>query len=1037
MKQRMKVFFVVVFLSCSLYLLPVLSRANQITSPDLHCETLSSRLTGKNLPRLLSGEGKLCQWFHHLPTAANALQDILTTGLWPVLNSLEWFTMGFPAWAEIWRQALQPSQPDKRFSGQYFEGLQVTFDEPNTLPEELKASKELKASLIPDNLPPWQQQELSGQWQRLHLNLPDIEIAEAGQVRIYISIVDQRIRIALRSSSRVSRQRLMSFNSALHEFLLALYQIMLEQEPVDDIQADDYRPMVSAPGGGGDGDDNGDDGFSHDDNLPEIILDFNLLPGLLSGTAPELLTDSILKQRALLRRLHQRLDRAIARGDSTMAAILRDRIMVIEANEEDFLNLATAPDTNNQKILALLQSLDADWLTPGDFDPGNYLRQIPVSGGKTKSSSSYSSRYEAAGTSHHPLRSRKHSRQSTSGNGQDDDGGKDLPPTKKRDKASQEPEIICSACNKPIPKNEPKVKSSVNGKIYCRECYPGFVLLPPELFFLVISYFEWNDLVHLSMTCKSLQDFFWKNPEQCILGPLMRKMGLQSREVDKQAYGSEEDIIKRLGQYGIPDSVITLVTSSGSSLYLQAFHNFLLRHKPLKYQGKFSEARREIILCLELLPNGQVACGLESGEINIRNYEIKEAATRSALFRVSKRIPFPQRARKEHKTSPVISINLLSDERLLVAYGSRDDMDIPENYYLAADKVIKRIALCDTETCKAHIIFPQAGAIESDIKAMVVLADHRLVFFNSQSSQLHVWNINKDQEQELFTLTPSSAVVRMLSLEQQPSLISCYTSLISCYISGEVKIWSVQQGHNSNSAVLISAPQASRYKLELMQDHHMKMIEIFSERRLLTASPGHVVAWNMTTIPARCMAHLNLKDVFGYRRADLHTGLARHPGPKVQSWVELADHRLAILFQWCEKELTRTALIFWDTGLNTVTHHFDSKTVYQNIPAPNPEEECPSDYYFDHYICNPDKIDIHMTNTMMPLLGHHLMVASERSVFSLWQTVSGKEDVLASGNIELFDGGECLHPILIKLPGNRILGCFGGKYLALMHLFSD
>ena len=994
------------FLLCRLILigLPV-SAQTEKTTAAVNCRPLESGLPLVKLPRLISDEGTECRWFAPSPN------------LWPVsvlLSSMEWLVTGFQIRAGTGSQVLQPAQPDRRFSWQSLLSKRFLPEAEPTAPAREQRLEALKTALIPDDLPPWQEQTLSEQWQQLQQSLPDVETQsrETDPVRLFITIIDQNIRIALSSRKPVSSQQLISFNTALHDLLLAMYQMILEQEPMADSQPDDYSPMVSAAGGGGDDDGNSDDESGQDDKLPDIILDFALLPALLTGADSDLLTLSILEQRSRLRKLRRRLARMIASGRSTMAAILRDRIMVIEADEEDLLNLAVSPEQKGQMILPLLEkmleSLTEDTLMPAEYDYAGNLRQAPVEQADTpKNSQNTLSGQGASGTSPNNVRSQKQPGQiSGRRTNDDDDDDEDQRPGQKKTVANRTPETICSVCGQLIQKNEPVVISSTDNRVYCQKHQPANILLLPEVVLrLLAEYLEWEDLIALTSTCRHFRVLGQNNPVHLYLKPLVRKMlgDKQKADLTQKAFGVEKEIEHRLRHFKIPESVIAKAIQADTTIYLQALHNYLLRYKIGKLESTYTKYP-ERVLCIQSLSDGNVACGLGSGEVLIMNEELGDC--RVASFPIEQeRSLFAYLFTFLRKKKPsVVSITELSDHRLLVGVTDHPDRFEKKNatFTRAVDKVLTSIALCDTKA-ETWFVFPGA-VIEPGISAMEPLADHRLAFYHHSSQSLHIWSTRKGAEKELLTLAMESPVAGMVYQEAGQRLLIGH-------VSGMVSVWSTGQTDPVFAGKLLTPDRFSKHK----PNCEVVSMKLFSDNRLAMAFPGYVLIWNAATEPIVFQTALIMEN---YSRAGQAGHLSSHRDlvdqPVVESWVELHDRRLAILLRLPSQYDLRLMLIFWDTSSCDVITAFDSG-----------DDSCSG------------MMSEFSVYGMMPLFGQHLLLASQRGEVLLWGTIPGNETISqCSVNHEFVDFIDLETP-LFELSGSRILTCFGGRYLYVLEFLCD
>ena len=1005
------------FLLCRLILfcLPVTAQAEK-TTDAVNCGPMVAGLPLSKLPRLISGGGTECRWSDH-SDAISSSSEKTSPGLWPVsvlLGSMEWLITEFQARGGISPEVLQPAQPDRRFSWQPLLPKPFLSEAELTAPARGQRLEALKTVLIPDDLPPWQQQTLSEQWRQLQQSLPDVKTPphKTGTVQLFITIIDQHIRIGLNSRKPVSGQQLIAFNRALHELLLAIYQMVLEQEPIEDSQADDFSPIVSAAGGGGGDDGNNDDGSDQDDELPDIILDFALLPALLAGTDSDLLSLSILDQRSRLRKLRRRLARMIASGHSTMAAILRDRITVIEADEEYLLNLVVSPQKKGQKILPLLEKmleqLTEDTSLPAEYDYAGNLRQAPVEQADTpKNSQNTLSGQGASGTSPNNLRSQRQPGQ-ISGKRKNDDDDDDQRPGQKKAVANQTPEAICSVCGQWIPKTEPVIISGTGNKVYCQKHQPASILLLPEVVLrLLAEYLTWEDLIALTSTCRHFRVLGQNNPVPLYLKPLVRKMLGDKEKVDiaHKAYGIEKEIEHRLRHFKIPESVISKAIQADTTIYLQALHNYLLRYKIARFITKSKKCLKRI-LCLQSLSDGRFACGLGSGDVAIVNEELEEQRIISFPLEERRSLFDSFFALFRKKKPAVVSITELSDHRLLLGVTDYPDrFEKKEAIFIrAVDKVLTGVAVWDAET-ETWFVFPGA-AIEPGISAMVPLADHRLAFYHHRSRSLRVWSTHKGEERELLTLAMESPVAGMLYQEAGQRLLIGH-------VSGMVSVWDAGQTDPAPPRNLLTSDQFSKYK----PNCEVMSMKLFSDNRLAMASPGYVLIWDVATEPVLFHPLLILKSDLN-RRDGQAENLPSHRNPVdqpvVESWVELHDRRLAILFRWPSQYGPRIRLIFWDTSSCDNKIAFDSED--------------------DSYSGLMSELRVY---GMMPLFGQHLLLVSQRAEVILWCTMSGVEMVSQYRINYKFDDFISVESPLFELSGSRILTCFGGRYLCVLNILYD
>ena len=208
---------------------------------------------------------------------------------------------------------------------------------------------------------------------------------------VVLSIVKQQFRIVVDSSGKLSDHARYNRADLILDALLYVYQWLLPGSEWPD-QSDDITeaiPITAVAGGSGRDDDppDGDPPDENDGELKLYILDeLSELPSI-----QHLISDSIEQKRQLLNRLHQRIQQAIHSGHYHLAAILRDRIMVVEADRDELLAHtdydAVAPEAVNRLAISLLDALlaDTDELSEyGQWQVGQVLRN-PVSASQGKS----------------------------------------------------------------------------------------------------------------------------------------------------------------------------------------------------------------------------------------------------------------------------------------------------------------------------------------------------------------------------------------------------------------------------------------------------------------------------------------------------------------------------------------------------------------------------------------------------------------------------------------------------------------------------
>ena len=174
--------------------------------------------------------------------------------------------------------------------------------------------------------------------------------------RLYLAMAGQRLRVAVRWQPGLSGTGLKAVGDALQDALITAYLQLLDLsgllEAIPELIA-----TVTAAGGSGDdpGDDSGNNGeWAGSDPEPLVIVDASspLLAGLLGQCMGQ--------KCRLLAALRQKLQKAIAGGNTNLARVLRDRIMIIEADLSGLERQASeeySGDVLSALFLRLLQEL--------------------------------------------------------------------------------------------------------------------------------------------------------------------------------------------------------------------------------------------------------------------------------------------------------------------------------------------------------------------------------------------------------------------------------------------------------------------------------------------------------------------------------------------------------------------------------------------------------------------------------------------------------------------------------------------------------
>lgn len=351
------------------------------------------------------------------------------------------------------------------------------------------ASETIKALLIPDDLPDWRQYELHGQWQQVENNPMTISIRGSGpgpEYRIYLSIIDQQFRVVMLPTALTDRPRTVPVD-LIPGLLLQIYYLLLTGSEASDLI---HEAMAIAAAGSG-GDDGQPPDHHYDKPVPYILYGYPELQPLLYSFRHLVSQSAWLKHR-LLEILHQRIRQAILSGNNQLARVLRDRVIVIEADREALLRLATIdithPDSqwdNRDIILPLLQTWLADALEVSQYDrlpvgeiPDKHVKSAGTGASKQTAepargnTSAGAGRISGTGAHRSTQESPERARGGGSGDGEE---GADSPPEKKQ-----------------TPRN--------NGAKLDE--------FPSELLVVISEYLGFRDGLALALTCRRLYDWF-------------------------------------------------------------------------------------------------------------------------------------------------------------------------------------------------------------------------------------------------------------------------------------------------------------------------------------------------------------------------------------------------------------------------------------------------------------------------------------------------------------------------------------------------
>ena len=356
----------------------------------------------------------------------------------------------------------------------------------------------IKALLVPDDLPDWRQSELHGQWHQMENN--PVLVSAQGSVshpkyRIYLSIIDQQFRVVVIPPTELTNSPRTTPVDFIPGLLLQIYYLSLTGDEVSDPMREAIT--IAAAGSGGDDDDDGQPpDHNHDKSVPYIIYGYPELQPV-PYSSQHLVSQSVWLKQRLLEILQQRIQQAIFSGNHQLARVLRDRVIVIEADREVLLRFATIDITNpglhrgDRDILPLLQTLLADALEVRQYNglpedvPDKYVKSAGKGGargagnrtGKRAKGNGSARTGQTSGSSAH--RRTQKSRKKARENGADGSGEEGPPPGKIQ----------------AIRNNVPKLGN-----------------LPNELLVVIFGYLGLKEGLSLASTCKRFHYWFTNLP---------------------------------------------------------------------------------------------------------------------------------------------------------------------------------------------------------------------------------------------------------------------------------------------------------------------------------------------------------------------------------------------------------------------------------------------------------------------------------------------------------------------------------------------
>ena len=288
----------------------------------------------------------------------------------------------------------------------------------------------LKALLIPDSLPDWHLQHLNQHWHQI--NLPPVypEIIADTKYRIYLSLINQRFRIAIQQPDAPSIETQTVLIDKILNTLHSFYQILLDRFEISEIS----ESTVLSAAAGGDGGDDGDDDphYSLDWKKPDFFVyqsDTGWKPLSKRLIRQQSLRQSLQKKRRLLSTIQWRIQQAISHGHEQLARILQDRVMLIEVEYDELkyqLQNQNLPYVHNNvhnyeaQITPLLQSLlkEIDVSGKKQDNTDTQFHPVPKDGGGEQSDKKTASQPSSSQKGQGSKRSR-------------DEGDKSEPPDKK------------------------------------------------------------------------------------------------------------------------------------------------------------------------------------------------------------------------------------------------------------------------------------------------------------------------------------------------------------------------------------------------------------------------------------------------------------------------------------------------------------------------------------------------------------------------------------------------------------------------------
>ncbi|MGI9275994.1 MAG: WD40 repeat domain-containing protein, partial [Endozoicomonas sp.] len=498
----------------------------------------------------------------------------------------------------------------------------------------------LPERLLPDELPDWEYRELLEQWRLIQEKLPIlVESGKNSRVRIYLSFVDQKIRVAVTPPANMPVQFFSSLDQLILDILLRIYKRALAGIAIPEWQDDKASECSIACGGSG-----GDDS-DPDKNIRELAPFISYeFPIWLAADSPllnrRLLSSSAQTKLALLKTLRQRLKWATQQGNSSLAEILRNRIMVVEIDRAELLGDMASDHLSeshaNNNILSLLEeSLEDAYEVEQFLGQQNTSAEWPASlgsihvqtrGGGSGASSESSNQSPPAGeaSGEHGQKSEASFSGRRSGNSSRKSGRGDDDPTPPEAKVRKtvRPENRCRNCGQRMALYSSRLAMKEHSDLssareICRNCLERLNLsyLPVAVLDLLFAKFSIDEQIILSQTCQSLRTYYNRHLSNDLAITALLEIkerhltGLSQAQIDEQIrwLGGEDALYEKLKSLSFPQSLVRAAKDkNGEALALMHY----MRDRwafGIHPQAKLSDDTLNIVYLLKELPGDRLA----------------------------------------------------------------------------------------------------------------------------------------------------------------------------------------------------------------------------------------------------------------------------------------------------------------------------------------------------------------------------------------------------------------------------------------------